>query len=167
MIYFISDLHLGHRSVLKHTADTGGYRGGSTVAEHDEWVIERCLSVKPGKRSCWYILGDVAMERERLELLNLLPGRKWLVLGNHDKFESELYLKYFEKLKGGHKKYDFWISHIPVHPLELRGHFNIHGHSHHNVTRDDPRYLNCSIEWLPNNQPLSLEQVRAHWGLWC
>src|SRR5436190_559085 len=122
MIYFVSDLHLGHRSVLRHTQETGGFRGGASVDEHDEWVIERCLSVGPDKRACWYILGDIAMEPSKLELLNRLPGRKWLVLGNHDKFASELYLKYFERLKGGHKKYNIWITHIPVHPLELRGH---------------------------------------------
>jgi len=165
VIYFISDFHLGHRSILRHTKEEGTFRGGSTVDEHDEWVIERCLSVNPDKRTCWYILGDVAMEKSKLELLNRLPGTKWLVLGNHDKFDSQTYLKYFKKLMGTHKKYKIWISHVQMHPAELRGHFNIHGHSHDNMTGNDPRYLNVSIEYLPNYQPISLEQVRAHWGL--
>ena len=165
MIYFIGDFHLGHRSILRHTKEQGTFRGGSTVDEHDEWVIERCLSVNPDKRTCWYVLGDVAMEIAKLELLNRLPGKKWLVLGNHDKFSSQVYLKYFDKLMGSHKKYKIWISHIQLHPAELRGHFNIHGHSHDNATGNDPRYLNVSIEYLPYNQPMSLEQVRVHWGL--
>src|SRR5258706_12461286 len=165
MIYFIGDFHLGHRSILKHTKAEGSFRGGSTVDEHDEWVIERCLSVHPDKRTCWYILGDVAMERAKLQLLNRLPGKKWLVLGNHDKFESVLYLQYFDKLMGSHKKYKILINHIQLHPAELKGHFNIHGHSHDNATGNDHRYLNVSIEYLPNYQPISLEQVRTHWSL--
>jgi len=161
-VLFVSDLHLGHRTILEHTAKVSGgaYRGGSTVAEHDQWVIERCLSAAPTKRTVWWFLGDVAMEEEALLLLDALPGRKMLILGNHDLFPTAAYLRHFEWLGGTIKRYDVWLSHTPLHPLELRGHPNVHGHCHHHNLRDDLRYLNCAIEWLPDNQPITLEQMR-------
>jgi len=136
-VVFISDLHLGHRTILEHTKEAGGFRGGETVKEHDEWVIERCLSINPKKRTLWYLLGDVAMAEERLKLLDRLPGRKILLLGNHDLFATETYLKHVEKVRGGFKKYGFWITHIPMHVEELRGLPNVHGHCHHHTLRDD------------------------------
>ncbi len=170
-VFFISDLHLGHRSVLEHTAkaqkrfpDANIYRGGTTVAEHDEWVIQQCLSVGPTKRTLWWLLGDIAMKTNQLPLLDRLPGRKILILGNHDKFQTPTYLKFVETIKGGVKKYNLWLTHIPVHPDELRGKGNIHGHCHVEQL-DDPRYLNASIEWLPNHRPISLDEVRTYEGL--
>jgi calcineurin-like phosphoesterase family protein len=121
------------------------------------------MRVEPDKRTLWWILGDVAMEESRLALLDRVPGRKRLVLGNHDNFPSVLYLRYFESLHGTEKHYDMWLSHVPIHEWELFGRVNIHGHSHSNPVeiRDDPRYLNACIEWLPNGVPISLEEVRA------
>lgn len=160
-VFFISDLHLGHKNILKHTERAGTFRGGTTVEEHDEWVIQQCLSVGATKRTLWWLLGDVAMEVEKLALLDRLPGRKMLILGNHDLFQTGVYLKHVEAIKGGIKKYNCWLSHIPVHPAELRGLSNIHGHCHHGTLQDDVRYLNTAIEWLPQQRPISLDEVRV------
>lgn len=158
-VYFISDLHLSHRTILAHCPQ----RGGRTVMAHDMWVIEQMLSVKPDeKRTLWWILGDVSMEVEALELLNKVPGRKRLVLGNHDLFDTQVYLKYFESVHGMVKKYGMWLTHAPMHPDELRGKPNLHGHCHAEQIRD-PRYYNVAIEHLPNMQPATLEQVRGVW----
>ena len=159
-VFFVSDLHLGHKTILRHGLEAGAPRGGVTVEEHDEWVINQCLSVGPNKKTFWWLLGDVAMEMDRLALLNRLPGRKMLILGNHDLFQTGVYLKYVEAIKGGVKKYGHWLTHIPVHPEELRGLRNIHGHCHHNTLKGDSRYLNTAIEWLPNQRPISLDEVR-------
>jgi calcineurin-like phosphoesterase family protein len=164
-VVFVSDLHLGHKNILKHSdAVAPGLRGGTTVEEHDEWVIEQCLKVKPTKRTLWYIMGDVAMEIERLSLIDRLPGRKILIPGNHDLFQTPVYLKYFEKILGGFKKYGFWITHMPLHEKELRGKCNLHGHCHHNTLKDDPRYLNAAIEWLPDKRPITLDEVKERFS---
>ena len=162
-VFFISDLHLGHRTILEHCREVGSFRGGTTTDEHDEWVIAQMLSVKSNKRTLWYILGDVAMEETKLEMLTRVPGRKILLPGNHDLFKTAVYLPHFEAIMGSFKKYDFWISHIPVHPAELRGHPNVHGHCHNHTLKDDPRYLNCALEWLPKQRPISLDEIRATW----
>lgn len=165
-VFFASDLHLGHRSVLKHTKETGGIRGGTTVEEHDEWIIQRCLSVAPNKRTIWWFLGDIAMDEQRLTLLDRVPGKKRLILGNHDKMLTHKYLLHVDYIRGTVKHYGFWISHIPVPQQELRGLCNVHGHTHHNdFAPGDLRYLNTAFEWLPNQQPIELTQVREYFGL--
>lgn len=174
-VYFVGDLHLGHRAIMRHTAETPGAKRGPqefmldpvnpyAVDAHDSWVIEQLLSVPSDKRTLWWILGDVCMEMKKLRLVDNLPGRKRLVLGNHDLFNTQVYLKHFESVYGPIYKYGLWLSHIPVHEEELRGRNNVHGHCHHNNLADDPRYLNTALEWLPDNKPLSLEQVREYFA---
>jgi len=157
-VLFVGDFHLGHKSILKLQQ---GVRPGYTIDQHDNWVVNQCLSVGPNKRTLWYILGDVSMEISSLERINELPGEKILVMGNHDKFETQTYLKYFKRIVGGIKKYGIWITHIPIHPQELLEKVNVHGHCHNNSLKNDPRYLNASIEWLPKQKPISLDQVRS------
>jgi len=158
-VVFVGDLHLGHQSILKHT----DMRSGTTIEEHDDWVMERLLSVGPTKRTLWYILGDVAMDIRLLDRITELPGRKILVAGNHDLFDTQAYLKVFERVMGGFKKYNFWITHMPMHPKELYGLPNIHGHTHYNTVADDPYYFNAAIEWLPEKRPITLDEINAHW----
>jgi calcineurin-like phosphoesterase family protein len=110
-------------------------------------------------------MGDVAMEVSKLSLIAQLPGRKILIPGNHDLFDTQVYLKYFDKILGGFKKYKCWLTHMPLHDAELRGHYNIHGHCHHNTLSYDKRYLNVAIEWLPEKRPITLDEVREHFNL--
>ena len=138
-VYVISDLHLGHKNILKFA---GKYRGGATtVDEHDWALISRIRSVCRSKRDLLYILGDVAMQVEKLELLNEIPARKILVRGNHDTFQDGVYRKYFDSIQGlVHKRYNsegYWFSHAPIHPFELRGRRNVHGHVHANSILED------------------------------
>lgn len=58
------------------------------------------------------------------------------------------------KQTGGGKK--FWLSHCPLHPEELRGRLNIHGHVHTNSVRDQ-RYINVSFEM--SKTPIPLEDI--------
>src|SRR3990167_5106727 len=37
-VLVVADLHLGHRTILRHAAEAGAYRGGTTVAAHDAWA---------------------------------------------------------------------------------------------------------------------------------
>lgn len=165
-VLFVSDLHLGHKKIqefAKQTTHLGAHRGGTTVAEHDEWVIERLLAAKPNKNTTWYILGDIAFETECLPLLDRVPGRKNLIMGNHDMFNTRLYLKYFYDIRGSFKRYGMWLSHIPVPVGDLLGFPNIHGHQHYYPLRNDKRYFNACIEYLPGNTPVSLDWLREEW----
>lgn len=172
-VYVISDLRLAHRKIVEFTANSpGAFRGGSTVDEHDEWVIGQMLAVRPNKRTLWWILGDVGFDEEKLGMLDSVPGRKRLLLGNHDLFDTSVYMKHFEWVGGTIKKYGMWFSHVPMHPHELRGFPNVHGHCHYGPImapgygdKPDPRYLNMAIDWAPDHSPVTLDWLRTHFGI--
>lgn len=154
-IYFISDLHLGHKKILEFSPS----RGGSNVDEHDAWIVSQWNSVIV-KRDIVYVLGDVCFDIEKMKLLSLMAVEKRLILGNHDVFPIEEYLKYFTKVYGLTKYKGFWLSHSPIHPEELRGKLNIHGHVHNKII-NDPRYISVCVEAL-NGKPISLTALRKN-----
>ncbi|MCH5160832.1 MAG: metallophosphoesterase [Clostridiales bacterium] len=80
MVYFTSDLHLGHANY-----NVFGLRGFSSVGQMDETLIER-WNARVGKADTVYILGDLIFENngEPLSYLSRLNGRKRLIVGNHD-----------------------------------------------------------------------------------
>lgn len=157
--YVISDLHLGHKNIIKFS---GALRGGANVEEHDLWIMDQWNSVVT-KHDLVYVLGDVAMNRESLEKVKRLKGNKLLVRGNHDVYNTKIYLEYFQEVWGFlHHKGVFWMSHAPIHPQELRGKFNLHGHVHQNSIPDD-RYINCCVDahyGIPQDLDALVEKYR-------
>lgn len=141
-VYFISDLHLGHKKICEFSGELRG--GCKTVEEHDAWIVEKWNSVVTKQDLVW-VLGDVCFDKEKLPLLKTMKGSKHLILGNHDEFKLEEYGKYFNKVHGFAKYKGVWLSHPPIHPQELRGKFNIHGHVHHK-TVNDPSYISVCVE---------------------
>lgn len=152
---FAADLHLGHKKILQFAGD---YRGGTTVEEHDDWVVDSWNGTV-GKRDPVYILGDVAFSREGLERVRELQGQKFLIQGNHDLFSLEAYQDVGLKVIGFRKYKGFWLSHAPIHPDELRGCKNIHGHVHQNTLADD-RYINVSLEAI-GGKPISIHELKS------
>jgi calcineurin-like phosphoesterase family protein len=151
-VFFIGDLHLGHKNILEFSPQ----RGGTTIDEHNEWIIQQWNSVVRKNDMVW-VLGDVAFSAAALELVNRLRGYKQLVRGNHDTQSTEAYLKYFNNVFGLVKKHGLWMSHAPIHPDELRGKRNVHGHVHLKSIQDE-RYINVSVEAV-NGVPKSLSEI--------
>lgn len=167
--YIISDLHFGHKNILKYA---GSLRGGTTSEEHDQWLIEQINSVVK-KNDLLYVLGDVAFDVESLKLVSKIKaGNRILVRGNHDVCDTKEYLKYFATIQGLISfRGIFWLSHAPIHPAELRGRLNIHGHVHQNSILDmnylkvegvqdvlDSRYINACVE-MSYGVPQSLDDL--------
>lgn len=157
-VYFISDLHIGHKNILGFSP----MRGGANINEHDEWILDRICSVV-NKRDTLWILGDVCFDIQKIGMLGRIPCRKNLILGNHDKFQMGVYQKHFSRIHGFMTYRGCWLSHAPLHPVELRGRRNIHGHVHMNTIRDayhqeDPRYINVCVE-ASNGRPRTYEEL--------
>lgn len=153
-VRFISDLHLGHKSICEFS---GPQRGGvSTVEDHDQWIVNQWNSVVQKNDLVW-ILGDVCFDADKLSLLKKMKGNKHLILGNHDKFSISLYSQYFNKIHGFLKYKGFWISHAPINSAELRGKLNIHGHVHNNSV-DDFRYINVCVEAV-QGKPIAFSEI--------
>lgn len=156
-VYFISDLHLGHKKILQFSSE---WREGNTIDEHDEWIVEQWNSVVR-KNDVVYLLGDVAFSRDGLAKCERLNGFKKLIMGNHDQFRVEDYTAVGFRVLGGMIKFKgFWLSHAPVHPAELRGCKNIHGHVH-SESIDDARYINVCVE-AQDGLPRLLEEIRQY-----
>ena len=85
-IFFTSDLHFGHKNLLKFTNP----RPFKTIEEHDEALINNWNSVVKQNDKV-YVLGDVALNFDSDELeskLIRLNGDKYLILGNHDRAKN-------------------------------------------------------------------------------
>ena len=81
MIYFTSDLHLGHANIIRHCN-----RPFSSVEEMDETLI-RNWAKRVKANDTVYVLGDLMFRNQKSpeEYLSRLKGKKHLIIGNHDK----------------------------------------------------------------------------------
>lgn len=156
-VLFCSDLHFGHKNI-------GGFRAPHHIRSEEEnrWRICEDWRKKVTKRDIVYVLGDACFTMETVFEFESLPGKKILVRGNHDLLDTQVYLKYFDGVYGLLKYKEFWLSHAPIHPMELRGKVNLHGHVHY-ATLDDKRYFNCCPENLwgkIGSSLISLDEIR-------
>lgn len=100
------------------------------------------------KRDIVWFLGDICFDLESLDLIKGLVGDKRLILGNHCTDRGvpiEQLVLAFDQVHGLVSYKDSWLSHAPIHPAELRGMYNLHGHVHHH-SLEDPRYFNVCPE---------------------
>jgi calcineurin-like phosphoesterase family protein len=118
------------------------------------------------KRDVVYVLGDAVFTTDALTEFKKLPGRKHLVRGNHDALDTGAYLKAFEQVYGLLKYNEFWLSHAPIHPNELRGRVNLHGHVHYSTIQSHHYFNCCSENLLPICEEwlISLDQLREYFG---
>lgn len=160
-VWFGSDFHWGHKKI-------GQFRTPLVQSEvENRERIQKDWITNVNKHDDVYILGDFCFDMEITEQILDMPGqRKYLIRGNHDEFDLGVYAKYFTNIYGLKKYKEFWLSHAPIHPNELRGRPNLHGHVHfHSV--EDKRYLNCCPEnlWpLFGSSLISLDQIRAYYA---
>lgn len=158
-VWFTSDLHFGHKNIHKFRREVASEADNRRriISDWDKLVT---------KRDDVYVLGDAAFTIEAAELFSMMAGRKFLVRGNHDELDTQVYLKHFQSVYGLKKYKEFWLSHAPIHPNELRGKVNLHGHVHY-ADVEDSRYLNLCVEslWKKGYPSLiSLQQIRDVYG---
>jgi len=136
----IGDLHFGHKNVQKFRKDMGF----ANELEHRHYVMEQWNKTVT-KRDKVYVLGDACFTMEAIEDIGKLNGTKILIRGNHDNLNTRVYLKVFKEVEGIVRYKHAWLTHAPIHPDELRGKINIHGHVHY-ANIDDNRYENVCLE---------------------
>lgn len=185
--FLISDLHLGHKNIVKFMRVDGqplraksndGYPSDlyESVAEHDAALIDAINSTCTQDDILW-VLGDVAFSAEALEKVRLIRAHKRLVGGNHDHFSTQRYLDVgFEKVQGAVQHRGVILTHIPVHEREMgRFRLNVHGHLHNDRVQrkgwvplglidqpgilDDERYMNVSVEQCEGMRPIHWDEV--------
>lgn len=169
-VFLTSDTHFGHAGVCRFMQSDGvtKLRPWDNPDEMDEEMVRRWNdTVRPGDKV--YHLGDVVINRKALNTLHRLNGDKVLIKGNHDIFKLEDYTQHFRDIRGYHVMNGVILSHIPVHPEQLRRFgCNIHGHLHSNrvMVEDeysksekiDPRYISVCVEQT-DFRPILFEDV--------
>lgn len=96
-IFFTADLHFGHPGILKHSPQRP-FSDTVDIVAHDEWLLDLWQRTVD-KRDTIYILGDLTFLKsgEAKRLLEKLPGRKFLIEGNHDG-SIRAYKNYFKEV---------------------------------------------------------------------
>lgn len=156
--FLTADMHHAHDNMYKFTNSKGErVRPWAKDAEEGDAIIIEKWNSRVKDNDKVYVLGDVAIKRKGLQILEKLNGRKILIRGNHDIFKLKDYLPYFDDIRGSHKLDNFILSHYPIHPMSFP-HWckaNIHGHTHDNKVWKrnfffrkviDKRYLCVSLE---------------------
>lgn len=162
-VFHAGDYHFFHKNIARFRPIINGVQV-ENEEHHRELIIANHNSVVT-KRDVVYLHGDIIFQNDEKSLAQIkrLNGNKVLILGNHDKISIDLW-KVFSKIHGLLKyKNKYWLSHAPIHPDELRGRINIHGHVHY-ATLDDNRYFNCSLENI-GYKPIALESIREKLNL--
>ncbi len=131
--FVFSDPHFDSASII-----VNGCRPFSSVAEMNETLIKNYNSVI-GKHDICYWLGDImygATKPKVADLLRQLRGRKYLIMGNHDRGHSETWWlscgfdKVFSQPIYDAENY-IMLSHEPLPEFgNLPPIANIHGHIH-------------------------------------
>ena len=148
MIYFTSDLHLGHKNIVDLCK-----RPFANVDAMDAVLIDN-WNRKVKKNDIVYLTGDVVWDKKKVaSYMEQLSGKKILVAGNHDStwIKREECKKYFEEIVlylevhlNGHP---ITMCHYPM--LEWKSSreeskrklgYLIHGHIHNRIA-DEYRQL--------------------------
>lgn len=131
-----SDLHFGHKNILKFCKNTRPYRDIEHMQERmiSEWNARVCA------QDTVYILGDVAFTQPQkaVSIMGRLNGAKILVEGNHD---AELlkshefrncFLEVHKYLKLNYGGTEIAMFHYPIAQWDgiHRGHLHLYGHLH-------------------------------------
>lgn len=136
-VYVTSDWHFGHSGI------TDRFRTQFASLEQMEDTILYDALGTVTKRDVLICIGDMAFTHAGLHKLKVLPCRKILVRGNHDTLSTDAYREVFDEIEGAWKYKRAFITHIPIHPMELYRGKNIHGHCH----RGGPADLQKGEEW--------------------
>lgn len=151
--WFCSDPHIGHRAITKYRTRF------ETAEQHHEFILKALREGPFRKRDRMYILGDVIFDINYLQRIADLPFDVIMLRGNHDeKISTSDLLLAFTDILGCVSYKGFWLSHFPMHPIELRGKVNVHGHVH-NQTIQDHRYINVCMENI-GYRPVSLDTLK-------
>ena len=139
MNYFTSDLHLGHRNIIRLCN-----RPFATIEEMDETLI-RNWNAKVTNGDTVYILGDLLFRNEKPaeEYLKQLKGKKHPIIGNHDRdWVKKCNLEdFFESVNNLHfisdGKRQMTLCHYPMMSWpHMTRCYMVFGHIHGNTDAD-------------------------------
>ena len=170
-IFFSSDLHFMHDREFLYKP-----RGFNSIYEMNEAIVKNFNEVIDDDDDL-YLLGDLMLNDNDagMKLFNQLPGRKHLIIGNHDiDSRVELYkngrqvveiLGYATMFR--YKKFHFYLSHYPTMTSNLddngklyKSVINLYGHTHQktNFYNDIPFMYHVGLD-SHNCYPVDIDTI--------
>lgn len=164
MIYFTSDLHLGHRAVIDFQN-----RPFIDVEEMNETLIKN-INSRVKQEDTLYILGDLTHKcrvDEANNLISKINGKKYLIKGNHDKqYDESLFEGIYDFLQVHFNGVHISLMHYPMMhwPRSHYGSLHLHGHMHngpeYNLEQRENGIYRYDVGVDANNyMPVSFEEI--------
>lgn len=133
MIYFTSDLHLGHKAAINMCE-----RPFADIEEMNRVLIDN-INSRVKKNDTLYILGDISHRcpvEEANKMISQINGKKYLIKGNHDKkYDSSLFEGIYDFLEVSLNGQAISLMHYPMveWPKSRHGSIHLHGHQHNKM----------------------------------
>lgn len=161
--WVLSDPHLHHTNILHYARPEFDSVQQMNECIYDHWNE----TVKPGDKV--YVLGDLYMKVKAEVVgaeLKKLPGRKQLIVGNHDDILeiSRLGIFYEIRMWKQWKEQGVLLTHVPVHEFSRKEKLdllNIHGHTHLNGSPEG-RYISACVEYT-DYRPVTIEELKERY----
>ena len=157
--YIISDTHFGHKNIIKYC---------DRPENHDEIMFNNWIKTVKNDDVILH-LGDVTFKSRSYIPIGRLPGKKYLILGNHDKKSKDWYISegFFIFKPFVWERIAF--SHYPlgsdIDMYDDNGDdwlVNIHGHVHNNEPKykehSGKKWINVSVEMM-DYMPTKLRDI--------
>lgn len=168
MIYYTSDLHLGHKNIIKYEN-----RPFKDIFDMTEGLIQRWnAKVKPS--DIVYHLGDFAFKNaymnidKILDIYSKLNGKKALLIGNHDldwinkdivRNSLEIRPEHYMEIEDNGRI--VVLCHYPIEDWDgkFHGSYHVHGHDHsQDLIQHIPKRYNCGVD-VRNYEPVTLDEM--------
>ena len=164
-IWFLSDTHFGHKSILLPNYDNRPFKN---IFVHDDFIINSWNSDVEDNDYVFF-LGDFALSNKQYmeSMLLRLKGIKFFIKGNHDKKPSiKLFQKYGtflgeQKTIQIDKKHTVIINHFSMQSWNRKhlGTWHLFGHDHSGNLKPIGKSMNVAIH-LNNYDLINFEQVK-------
>jgi len=166
MIYFTADLHFGHENII-----TFCDRPFDSVEDMNKALIKNWNATVQHDDEI-YIIGDFTNNNGQAKrYLPILNGKKYMILGNHDKFlrESDESYVWFEWVKEyaviNCKGFKWILFHYPIAEWAgfYSGSIHLHGHIHNRPVSSSwnpskVRSFNVGVD-VNGFKPVSIDEI--------
>lgn len=158
--FFTSDWHLGHKHILRYEP-----RPFSSLDDMQSALIAHWQE-RVQKKDTVYVLGDFSVtntqKRPEIEaILASLPGRKILILGNHDDPKIQGWTEQHQLLQVRVDGRRLILCHYPLESWgDMRNILHLHGHTHGSGGRH-PGRIDVGVDvW--GGHLVTLEELLPH-----
>lgn len=160
-IFFTADTHFNHKNIIKYSK-----RPFQTIEEMNEKLIENWNN-KVKDNDEIYHLGDFGFKKidDSIEIVKKLNGKKYLIIGNHDRSLNKEFKSYFEFVK------KFYVLNYQSNDIVLYHYFHspwykdnensilLHGHSHGKMVHPiGLKTLDVGVD-CNNYNPFSFDEI--------